>query len=73
MKFSNMLADKAHGSIVIEVHYPEVMPHSRKKAKEPLWGSYMSRSSVVVLWNVVVKGERDEYRDLEVSFEVLRL
>ena len=30
-------------------------------------------SSVLVLWNVVENGDRDEYRDLEVSFEVLRL
>ena len=28
MQFSNMLADKAHGSIVFEVNYPEGMGHA---------------------------------------------
>ena len=73
MQFSNMLADKAHGSIVFEMSYAEGMPHARKKAREPLWGPCMSSSSVVVLWNVVENGDRDKYRDLEVSYEVLRL
>ena len=72
MQFSNMLADSAHGSIIFEVNYAEGMPHARKKAKESLWGSYMPRSSVVVLWSVVENRDKDEYRDLEMSFEVLR-
>ncbi|KAK3177077.1 hypothetical protein OEA41_008405 [Lepraria neglecta] len=50
----------AHGSIVFEVNYTEGMPHARKKAKESLWGSDMPKSSVVVLWNVVENGDRDE-------------
>ena len=72
VQFSNMLADSAHGSIFFEVNYAESMPHAREKAKESLWWSDMWRSSVVVLWNVVENGDRDKYRDSEVSFEGLR-
>ena len=57
--------------IIIEVAYSKSFKHTKAKAKEYLFAD-KPRPSVVVIFNYTQKQSADEYRNIELKFEVLR-
>ncbi|KAK3167939.1 hypothetical protein OEA41_004385 [Lepraria neglecta] len=57
--------------IIIEVAYSESFKHAKAKAKVYLFAD-KPRPSVVVIFNYAQKQSADEYRNIELKFEVLR-
>ena len=57
--------------IIIEVAYSESFKYAKVKAKEYLFAD-KPRPSVVVIFNYTQKQSADEYRNVELKFEVLR-
>ena len=63
--------DSQKPGIIIEVAYSESLKHAKAKAKEYLFAD-KPRPSVVVIFNYTQKQSADEYRNVELKFEVLR-
>ncbi|KAK3169580.1 hypothetical protein OEA41_008964 [Lepraria neglecta] len=63
--------DPQKPGIIIEVAYSESFKHAKAKAKEYLFAD-KPRPSVVVIFNYAQKQSADEYRNVELKFEVLR-
>ena len=64
-------SDSQKPGIIIEVAYSESFKHAKAKAKEYLFAD-KPRPSVVVIFNYTQKQSADEYRNVELKFEVLR-
>ena len=63
--------DPQKPGIIIEVAYSESFKHAKAKAKEYLFAD-KPRPSVVVIFNYTQKQSTNEYRNIELKFEVLR-
>ena len=63
--------DSQKAGIIIEVAYSKSFKYARVKAKEYLFAD-KPRPSVVVIFNYTQKQSADEYRSMELKFEVLR-
>ena len=63
--------DSQKPGIIIEVAYSESLKHAKAKAKEYLFAD-KPRPSVVVIFNYTQKQSADEYRNIDLKFEVLR-
>ena len=63
--------DPQKPGIIIEVAYSESFKHAKAKAKEYLFAD-KPRPSVIVIFNYTQKQSADEYRNVELKFEVLR-
>ncbi|KAL2052856.1 hypothetical protein ABVK25_006795 [Lepraria finkii] len=72
MQIGTFLNDYSQrAAIIIEVAYSESFKHAKAKAKEYLFAD-IPRPSVVVIFNFTQKQSADEYRNMELKFEVLR-
>ena len=72
MQIGTFLNDQPQkAGIIIEVAYSESFKHTKAKAKEYLFAD-KPRLSVIVIFNYAQKQSTDEYRNMELKFEVLR-
>ena len=72
MQIGTFLNDNSQiAGIIIEVAYSESFKYAKAKAKEYLFAD-KPRPSVVVIFNYTQKQSADEYRNVELKFEVLR-
>ena len=72
MQIGTFLNDNPQiAGIIIEVAYSESFKYAKAKAKEYLF-SDIPRPSVVVIFNYTQKQSVDEYRNIDIKFEVLR-
>ena len=72
MQIGTFLNDNPQkAAIIIEVAYSESFKHAKAKAKEYLFAD-KPRPSVVVIFNYTQKQSVDEYRNIDLKFEVLR-
>ena len=72
MQIGTFLNDNPQkAGIIIEVAYSESFKHAKVKAKEYLFAD-KPRPSVIVIFNYTQKQSADEYRNMDLKFEVLR-